>query len=387
MRKSIPGARLRIIGGPGVDADRGYAGELEEEAARLGLEDAVEMAGHVADGGEAIRGLDILAHPAQREPWGLVLLEALAAGVPVAASAEGGPAEIVRDGVDGLLVDASHVASLAAALVRLGREPSLRTRMGAAGRERVSTGFTAERAAASLWGDHAARGGLKRAYHGEVKASEEERTQQRVAIARALAVDGMTGEVATALDGAGVRMLLLKGPVLATWLYDDGAARAYVNCDLLVPPEDYAAAGEVLGWLRVLSARPRPAAYFEPRLGPCTRTPGGGPNGAEVDLHRALPGMPPKSADRTCGVPCRRERNSSAWAGFPSTFHGPRRERSLVALHAAHHGTEQEKPLEDLRRAVDRVPFGHLGGDPRAGRAPAAEAAIGDRAEAGAGGR
>lgn len=151
VRESIPAARLRIVGGPGVDADRGFAADLEAEIAHLGLGDVVELAGHAADAAEAIRGLDVLAHPAEREPWGLVLLEAMAAGVPVVASADGGPREIVRDGEDGLLVDAADTPALAGALVRLGSDPALRDRMGAAGRDRVVGGFTAESAAQRLW--------------------------------------------------------------------------------------------------------------------------------------------------------------------------------------------------------------------------------------------
>ena len=151
VRESIPSARLRIVGGPGVDADRGFAADLEAEIARLGLGGVVELAGHTADAGAAIRGLDVLAHPAEREPWGLVLLEAMAAGIPVVASAEGGPREIVRDGEDGLLVDAADTPAFARALVRVGSDPALRGRMGAAGRERVVGGFTAESAARRLW--------------------------------------------------------------------------------------------------------------------------------------------------------------------------------------------------------------------------------------------
>jgi len=151
VRESIPAARLRIVGGPGVEADRGFAEDLEAEVTRLGLGDAVELVGHVADAGEAIRGLDVLAHPAEREPWGIVVLEAMAAGVPVVAAADGGPREIVRDGEDGLLLDPVDTPAFAGALVRLGGDPALRSRMGAAGRERVEGGFRAESAARRLW--------------------------------------------------------------------------------------------------------------------------------------------------------------------------------------------------------------------------------------------
>lgn len=151
VRAAIPGVRMRIIGGAGADADRGYGHELEAEIARLGLTDVVEVAGHVDDVPTAIRELDVVVHPAEREPWGLVVLEALAAGVPVVASAEGGPCEILRAGIDGVLVDPRDRTKLAAALVELAADPASRARMGAAGRERVLSDFTAERAAGRFW--------------------------------------------------------------------------------------------------------------------------------------------------------------------------------------------------------------------------------------------
>ena len=156
-----------------------------------------------------------------------------------------------------------------------------------------------------------------------------------------------------ALGRAGVRMLLLKGPVLATWLYDDGAARAYVDCDLLVPPEDYAAAGEVLGSLGF--ERSSEADHLEPRFGPMHADTWRRANGAEVDLHRALPGMRMGGSDVWGAMSTGAEqlRVGRVSINVPR----PAARALVVALHAAHHGTEQEKPLEDLRRAVDRVPF------------------------------
>lgn len=148
---AIPAARLRIVGGAGAEEDRGFAAELEAEVGRLGLGGAVELAGHTPDAKEAIRGLDVLAHPAEREPWGLAVLEAMAMGVPVVAADEGGPKEIVRGGQDGLLVDVADTPAFAAALVRLGADPALRARMGATGRERATGDFTAQGAAQRLW--------------------------------------------------------------------------------------------------------------------------------------------------------------------------------------------------------------------------------------------
>ena len=83
------------------------------------------------------------------EPFGQVVLEGMAAGVPVIAAAAGGPTELVTDGVDGILTTPGDAAELAGALRRLVDEPELRAMLAAAARER-SGEFTPERTAARL---------------------------------------------------------------------------------------------------------------------------------------------------------------------------------------------------------------------------------------------
>jgi glycosyltransferase involved in cell wall biosynthesis len=87
-----------------------------------------------------------------REPSGIAVLEAMAAGLPVVASRGGALPEIVVDGETGLLVERGNVHALAAAMVRLLENPELRARMGAAGRERVERFFTWGRSVARLNG-------------------------------------------------------------------------------------------------------------------------------------------------------------------------------------------------------------------------------------------
>ncbi len=147
----LPEVELRVIGGGSAAVDRGYAAELRAEASRMQVSDAVRFLGHVADGPAAIDALDILVHCADQEPFGLALVEALLAGVPVVASRDGGPREIVRDGVDGLLVDVTDAHGLAAAIVALARDPARRAAMGNAGYDRALERFTADRMATEAW--------------------------------------------------------------------------------------------------------------------------------------------------------------------------------------------------------------------------------------------
>ncbi len=80
---------------------------------------------------------DVLVLPSKTEGWGLSLMEAMVCGKPVVASRAGGIPELVRDGLDGILVDTGDVRWLAEAIVSLLKDPQLRARMGTSGRERA----------------------------------------------------------------------------------------------------------------------------------------------------------------------------------------------------------------------------------------------------------
>lgn len=80
---------------------------------------------------------DVVVLPSRNEGWGLSLMEAMACGKPVVATRVGGIPELVRDGVDGLLVEPGDLDQLASAVVRLLTNPEVRRKMALAGRERV----------------------------------------------------------------------------------------------------------------------------------------------------------------------------------------------------------------------------------------------------------
>jgi glycosyltransferase involved in cell wall biosynthesis len=85
-----------------------------------------------------------------QEPFGLPLIEAMAAGLPVIATVSGAFPEIVQHGVTGLLVERGNPETLAKAIDRLLVDPSLRLRMGTAGRARIAELFTWDRSVARL---------------------------------------------------------------------------------------------------------------------------------------------------------------------------------------------------------------------------------------------
>ena len=108
------------------------------------------MVDHRADVPALLAGLDVVACPSFHEPFGMVIVEALAAGRAVVASDSGGPAEIIEHGASGLLFATGSSEALAAQLLALVGDPGRRRSLGAAGRARVRQAFTARRYAADM---------------------------------------------------------------------------------------------------------------------------------------------------------------------------------------------------------------------------------------------
>jgi glycosyltransferase involved in cell wall biosynthesis len=132
---ALPEARILIVGdGPERDA-------LTALVQELGLAGVVVFAGVRTDVGDLLAASDIVASSSAFEGSPLALMESLGAGKPVVATRVGGVPEIVRDGLEGLLVPPGDPTALADALLTLLRDSGLRDRMGAAGRERQRTEF------------------------------------------------------------------------------------------------------------------------------------------------------------------------------------------------------------------------------------------------------
>lgn len=139
-----------VVGGEGPGHDAGFGRELERLVASLGIADRVTFTGHRDDAVALTQVMDVAVNASDPEPFGLVVLEALAVRRPVVAVGRGGPAEIVEDGVTGRLIAAPTPDRLAAALAPLVDDPQRRQQMGDAGRERVLSRFTLPRFAAGV---------------------------------------------------------------------------------------------------------------------------------------------------------------------------------------------------------------------------------------------
>lgn len=127
-----PGWILRIYGAGDYEA------ELRQRCTELGLDDSVEWAGQTDDVIGALRRASVFVQSSRGEGFPLVLLEAMACGVPCAAfDCSPGVREIVGDGEDGLLARHGNTAELARLLVRLMSDEHLRDTMGERARENV----------------------------------------------------------------------------------------------------------------------------------------------------------------------------------------------------------------------------------------------------------
>lgn len=132
---------LRVAG---RTLDESCRAELLELARGEALAGRVRFVGEAARPGEFLRGLDIFVLPSLAEGFSNSLIEAMAWGRPVVATAVGGSPEVITDGESGFLVPPGDERLLAARLTELVRDPVLRRRLGRAGRKRVEEEFSVE---------------------------------------------------------------------------------------------------------------------------------------------------------------------------------------------------------------------------------------------------
>jgi glycosyltransferase involved in cell wall biosynthesis len=148
----FPQARLLIIGSS-RPVEPTYRQRLEQLATELGVIDCVHIlqdnpAEFIRD---AYRSATILTHPSFVESFGMVLLEAMTAGVPVVANHGTGIPCIIEDGVTGYVVDVRDTQAYSSALLTLLSDPALRRRMGEEGQRQAITRFKQAEVAQQLF--------------------------------------------------------------------------------------------------------------------------------------------------------------------------------------------------------------------------------------------
>jgi glycosyltransferase involved in cell wall biosynthesis len=121
-----------VIIGETLDGEETTRAELEREIERLGLAGKVVLAGFRADVRQLLAGMAALCMTSDNEGMPNVVLEAMAAGIPVIATAVGGVPDVVRHGETGFLLPPGDEAGIAAGMIRVLDAPEEAARMAAA---------------------------------------------------------------------------------------------------------------------------------------------------------------------------------------------------------------------------------------------------------------
>lgn len=140
-RRASAGESLRLL----MLGDGPLRAPAEEQLAQAGLSDAAWLPGSRDDVPELMRAMDVFVLGSRREGISNTVLEAMASGLPVIASAVGGNLELVRHGYSGILVPPGEPASIAAALIDYVAHPSLRLDHGLRARARVEQEYSLRR--------------------------------------------------------------------------------------------------------------------------------------------------------------------------------------------------------------------------------------------------
>lgn len=172
---------------------------------------------------------------------------------------------------------------------------------------------------------------------------------ERPAAVLNLTIDAMSGKIVARLREAGVPSLLLKGPVIARRLYGQSETRPYADCDLLVRRSDLALAEATVAGLGML--RDNAGERLRPKWERHHHSWRHDKRHFDLELHWTLihVGADPETLWEVCN------RDSSAMdVGGVEVYNPADPQLALIlALHAAQHGVQWDRPQEDLRRAVE----------------------------------
>jgi glycosyltransferase involved in cell wall biosynthesis len=145
VARELPNAKLFIVGQALFNRDHEYAAELKGLTESLGLTDRVFFLGSRDDVPRLIQALDVMVVNSHQEPFALTVLEGLASGSAVLATAVGGTPEMIEHEKNGWLVPPKNRAELTGGILTLLRDDGLRRRLGQEARQHALARFTIER--------------------------------------------------------------------------------------------------------------------------------------------------------------------------------------------------------------------------------------------------
>jgi glycosyltransferase involved in cell wall biosynthesis len=126
-----------VIVGDRHKTEPDYRDYLEARISELALSDCVSLVGQQSNVPEWMQAMDIVVHASDNEPFGLVIIEAMALGKPVVAGNTGGPLEIISPNVNGLLTPYGDSAALSKAILHYLDNPDFAKKLGVAARQRA----------------------------------------------------------------------------------------------------------------------------------------------------------------------------------------------------------------------------------------------------------
>jgi len=136
---------VAFVVGDVSDGDEAYHLGVRKLIDDAGLQDRIILAGYQSDIRPMMAGLDLVVHASTTpEPFGMVIIEAMAVRRPVVATRGGGPDDIVIPGETGLLVDRGSVPQMRDAILQVLNAPDRGRAMGEKGRRRVESSFTSQ---------------------------------------------------------------------------------------------------------------------------------------------------------------------------------------------------------------------------------------------------
>jgi glycosyltransferase involved in cell wall biosynthesis len=145
-----PGTRVLIVG------DGPLMHDLRRRARSIGVLEAITFAGYRHDRSTLYAAMDVLAITSTYEGLGMVALEAMARGIPVVGTDVSGIRTVIESGQQGLLVPVNNSPALAAAILKLFRQPALRRRLVAGAHRRLLDEFLPKRVKAKITAVYAA---------------------------------------------------------------------------------------------------------------------------------------------------------------------------------------------------------------------------------------
>jgi glycosyltransferase involved in cell wall biosynthesis len=150
LARELPEARFLLVGDDIFGRDSRYKNDLLDRIKNSPIAEKVSFLGWQKQMECVWPKIDCLVHTAEREPFGRVVIEAMAHKVPVIAADRCGPAEIIRNGRTGILFEPGDVEQLTEAMLKIARDRTFAAAIAQGAERQVLSNFTADKTAAGI---------------------------------------------------------------------------------------------------------------------------------------------------------------------------------------------------------------------------------------------